>query len=168
MLVVRKLIGKTKYLIMFQAYDTETGETYNTTSADVKDRKVFGLLSDTVAVPVSDMDLKLLSFIDSPIEVDSVGMTDYRQINARCITNGVDVILFYPSALSTLDEDLIFWNDGRYNITILDIYRYVFLQPIKYTSDMNVYVVCSSYRKTYKLDMNKKVISFMQKVVVLC
>lgn len=161
-------MGKTKYLIMFHAYDTETGETYNTTSADVKGRKVFGLLSDTVAVPVSDIDLKLLSFIDSPTEVDSVGMTDYTQINARCITNGVDIVIFYPSALSPLDEDLIFWNDGRVNITILDIYRYVFSQPIKYTPDMNVYVVCSSFRKTYKLDMNKKVISFMQKVVVLC
>lgn len=73
----------------------------------------------------------------------------------------------YPNILYPLDDNMIFWFiNGLGYVTILELYRYIFQKPLRFTDGMNIFIV-SPRNIAYRLDINIRVIHFMEKVVVL-
>lgn len=177
MLVLKKLHKGMGYFQEVDLYDTESGETFTTSKLAIKDKDVFGkmfyisgtFLPTEAYIEVDDFTWKLLDLIDSPIEVKRVVYHDFKRVSKICVVSGVDVFVRYPNSLEPIDKNLIFWKIGMLDfITILELYKYVFKAPIRFTPNMNVYLICEESGKYYKLDINEKVIRFMEKVMVLC
>lgn len=176
MLVLKKVLNYLANDVEIRILDTETGKTIDTQSSVVKDKNIFGIfqtgigtlgLNGKVFIEVDDYIWKLIDYIDSPIELDDVEMTNCRHLINKCWTNGVDVFVFNPISITPLDKNKIFWNCGGLCTTIFYLYSNIFNLPLRFTDDMNVYFVSPTDSKFYKLDMNKKVITYMEKLAVL-
>lgn len=167
MLVLKKIypsIGNVKKL---QILDTESGKKYDALSNLLEGLSVFGIIDNRYYVEISDLAWKFLDLIDSPEESEPVKLDDYKVVSDRCMTCGKDVYVYCISSVIPLDENKIFWGRDSKATTIFNIYKYCFKQSIRYTSDMNLYIIFSSECRAYRLDINDKAIRFMEKAIVL-
>lgn len=88
-------------------------------------------------------------------------------IDAPKVQKPNGIVFNYPNILYPLDDNMIFWFiNGIGYVTILELYRYVFQKPLRFTDDMNIFIV-SPRNIAYRLDINDKAIRFMEKAVVL-
>lgn len=173
MLVLKKVLGNTLGRIHVHVYDTNSGKTYDTTNTELKDKEVFGVVEldrktifgtdYKVLIEIDDITWHLFDMIDSPIHC---GKYEKAIAFREYLIDRNSIYLFYPFELKPLDKDLIFWQ-CKDHTTIFAFYDFAFRKPIKYTPDMNVYIVSIVSKDTYKLDMNSRVIKFMEKVVIL-
>lgn len=167
MLVLKKIYPSVGDVKKLQVLDTESGRKFDALSNSLESLNVFGIIDNRYYVEISDLAWKLLDLIDSPEESEPIKLDDCKVVSDRCMTCGKDVYIYCISSAIPLDENKVFWGRGKNATTIFNIYKYCFKQPIRYISDMNLYIIFASENKAYRLDINDKAIRFMEKAIVL-
>lgn len=169
MLVLKEIL-KEEDMKYCNVLDTETGSISTMSFDDIAGLDVFGVVGETAKafVPISDYAWRLFDLIDSPVKVSNIVNKPLFNLTSEYIIKGNDIFIYHLLNVYPIDDTGIFWGiwgGGLNYFSIFTIYKSVFSLPIRYRPTNNVYLVSMG---TYKLDMNEKVIKFMEKVAVLC